>query len=265
MGSILHPEDAAAGKNFTTAAAAEHYQRRRKMGWGVDPTRCTAYMTSSQALTFNIMAPLIDDRSWAARTLGSLLSMEIKDVSAIKIEHAPRRRSIHLGDMTMLDCWIELENGNGPLGLAIEIKYADRFNSRYLPVAENPKYRALAEKTGLWSLDCSQTQLRAINQLLRCHALATSMWTTKKTNTDAPLLAVVHHADDPSALKITNLYRSALRMPHLLKAMTLNHLLDAMQQNAPSQKKAEIVEELKVRYLDHSLSEAAWRNYQKSK
>nr|WP_125214129.1 hypothetical protein [Streptomyces griseofuscus] len=222
-------------------------------------------MTSSQALTFNVLTPLIDDFIWAARTLSSLLSLSIKQISEICIEHAPQRRSLHLGDMTMLDCWIELETEDGPLGLAIEMKYADRFNSRYIPVAENPKYRALADETGLWSLDSSGTKVRAINQLLRCHALAASLSTTKRPTSHAPLLLVIHHPGDRSALKISDLYRSALHIPDLFKAMPLTQLLDAMQQNAPSRMKAELVKELRIRYIDHSLSEAAWEEHQQSK
>lgn len=176
MGSILHPDDAAAGRNFTTPAAERLYLDRRRAGWGVDPVRCTGYLTSSQALTINLLAPLKEDPAWAARVLSGLLDREITAVSGLEIEYAPRRRSLHLGDMTRLDAWIRLETGSGPQGLALEIKYADRFSSRHLRVAENPRYRELARTTGLWDLDDERTRSRPVNQLLRCHALATHLW-----------------------------------------------------------------------------------------
>lgn len=265
MGSILHDEDAAAGKNFMSCASERHYHLRRSAGWGVDPIRCTAYMTSSQALTFNFMAPLAEDFAWASRTLSALLSINIESVTKIQIEHAPRQRSLHLGDMTMLDCWIEAESQEGPLGIAFEIKYADRFNSRNLNVSDNPKYRSLAEHTGLWSLDSSEAKLRAVNQLIRCHALAASMWTKRHGRASLPMLAIIHHPADRSALKVTTLYQSALQIPNLLRVFDLDQLFEAMRLNAQCQQQADLAGHLRTRYVDHIASDEDWKKYQESK
>src|SRR5687768_10941951 len=44
LGSILTSDAAALGMNFSSAAAAELYSRRRAEGWGLDPIRCTRYL-----------------------------------------------------------------------------------------------------------------------------------------------------------------------------------------------------------------------------
>ncbi|MEU3652846.1 hypothetical protein AB0E67_08325 [Streptomyces sp. NPDC032161] len=261
MGSILHPEDAAAGKNFTTPSAVDLYQARRREGWGVDPIRCTRYLTSSQALTINLLAPLKEDPDWAARSLSGLLDMNVKRITKTDIEFAPQRRSLHLGDMTRLDAWIHLETESGPLGLALEVKYSDRFNSRHLKVCENPKYQALANETGLWNLSDRRTQSRPVNQLLRCHALAASLWTATHKRGELPSILILHHPSDQSAPKTVELYREALNRPDLLKVASLDQLVSQMAITATSKYQRTAIQTLRIRYLDHDLSEASWMKY----
>lgn len=72
-GSVLADPDASEGLNFTTSAALAAYRQRRGHGWGVDPVRCTSYLTSSQTLTFNMLSDLQGRPEAAARLFGQLL------------------------------------------------------------------------------------------------------------------------------------------------------------------------------------------------
>ncbi|MFF0385192.1 PGN_0703 family putative restriction endonuclease [Streptomyces sp. NPDC004286] len=260
-GSILHPEDAEAGKNFTTLSAENLYRTRRREGWGVDPIRCTGYLTSSQALTINLLAPLKEDPEWAARSISGLICMKINQVTKMDVEFAPQRRSLHLGDMTRLDAWIHLETESGPLGLAVEVKYSDRFNSRHLNVSENPKYQALANETGLWDLSGRKSQSRPVNQLLRCHALAADLWLTTHKGGELPTILVLHHPGDQSAPKTAELYREALNRPDLMKVASLDQLVSQMRMTATSKYQRTVARTLRIRYLGHELSEASWMKY----
>lgn len=69
LGSVLHEEDAATGANFTSDSAKRLFLNRHSEGWGVDSTRCLRLLTSSQALTFNLFGPLVEDPDLAAHVL----------------------------------------------------------------------------------------------------------------------------------------------------------------------------------------------------
>ncbi|MDQ3036508.1 MAG: hypothetical protein M3Y87_29185 [Myxococcota bacterium] len=87
LGHILDEESAAAGKNFLTSAIhdAARERARRK---GVAP-QTFDNMLASQAMCFNLFAPLAADLDLAGAVLGPLL--DLATVRAIAIEHTPAR------------------------------------------------------------------------------------------------------------------------------------------------------------------------------
>lgn len=257
-GSILPAAAALAGKNFTSEDAHRLYRERRARGWGLDPTRCRSFLTSSQALTLNIFAPLIGDSAWFACVLTNVLRTPVTEVLRAHIEHAPRRPSQALGDRTMLDVWVLAKTNEGQtLSIAIEVKYSDRFNSRVLPIWANPKYREIAnsQQPPLWDLDASATRTRAVNQLIRCHALC--VFLAQEARATRSQLIVVHHPADSAATAVIDEF-DAIVDDGTLRPCGLDSFLLAMARSANATQ-SRTVDELRTRYVAYHLSDALWQ------
>lgn len=261
LGSILSPEAATAGLNFSSTEAQLLYEWRRTIGWGVDPVRCTSYLTSSQALTLNMFGPLSDSPSWTERIMGEILKAEVTGVESVDVEYAPAFPSQYLGDKTRVDAWVRLHSSEGPLAAVFEIKYADRFNSRHIDLSKQPKYRELAETTGLWDLNDARTASRTVNQLIRCHALAAASWLKKSSTTNLPRIVVVYHASDQAALRVIEQYRSILLLQDLLIPLELTAFFDLMTRSARSADQLKAADRLKDRYTSFHLSEHLWEHH----
>ncbi|MEJ3741684.1 hypothetical protein WEI85_00075 [Actinomycetes bacterium KLBMP 9797] len=261
LGSILAPADARRGFNFVASSARALFRYRRQQGWGVDPIRCTSHLTSSQALTLNLFGPLWSAPRWAARLMSTLLNLNVRRISGFDIEYAPQRRSAYLGDMTRIDGWLRLDTDDGPVAVVVEVKYVDRFNSRYIDPAERQQYRALANRTQLWDLDNANTRARSVNQLLRCHALGASTWLTEHPYDVPPRLLVIHHPDDRVAGKTVAAYREVLRHTDLLVTVSLDRFCQELLTSARGAAQRGTAERLLTRYVAHELSEDLWREY----
>lgn len=261
-GSILPGAEAADGRNFTSAEARAVYLQRRSQGWGLDPVRCTANLTSSQALTLNLFGPLLHDREWFGEVLTRILSVHVLEVLDAHLEHAPARPSQALGDRTMLDLWLLVRRSDGhTLSVAFEVKYSDRFNSRHLTVWENPRYRELADRRPhrAWDWDSPITRSRTVNQLLRCHALA--MLFGEAAGASSEHLVVIHHPSDTEAPIVTREYASTVpndRVSHI----DLDVFLTAMTRSAKDDEQRSQTDALRVRYVAHELSNALWNRRQ---
>ncbi|MFC9688171.1 hypothetical protein ACFTSF_06490 [Kribbella sp. NPDC056951] len=262
LGSVLTDSDAALGLNFTSRAAHDLYLRRRKVGWGVDPVRCTKYMTSSQALTLNLFGPLADSPAWCRNLLNKLLGRDdLRRVLATDIEFAPRRRSEYLGDMTRVDVLMHIETDRGTEAIVVEVKYADRFNSRFVDLRRNSSYRNLADTTQLWAKPDVILASRQVNQLARVHALAASILGPTHSRTLPPTLIVIHHPDDARAHHYVDAYRGLVTSPDTVASVDMRALFDAMQGTAIASPDQSIVEEMATRYIGHAYSDAAWNAY----
>lgn len=259
LGSVLIDSDALNGCNFTCLAAQKLYLRRRSEGWGVDPIRCTKYLTSSQALTLNLLGPLCESSAWFARVLAYVLGRpDILAVEQIWVEFAPRRRSQYLNDMTRVDALVMMQTSRGGELLAVEIKYADRFNSRCVDI-DTPPYHDLAQSLNLWT-DADRTLLSPdINQLVRCHALTAAVSRDIfASSTPVPGVLILHHEADKASRAVSDSYRSHLNEPSLLRNATLTEFIAALGDTAKSAAQREKARTLQLRYITESESEAAW-------
>lgn len=221
-------------------------------------------MTASKALTLNLIAPLLAHRSWFARVLSEVLSVRVKSVEKAAVEYAPANRSKYLGDQTRVDAWIQLETNLGSQAVVLEVKYADRFNSRNIKIFSNERYRDIASATGLWNIDGPNVDDRIVNQLLRCHALGAAVWRTKGSNLELPKLLVVHHRDDEGATRAVRAYSDVLNHSETFVATDLSAFLETMRVTATSKLQRNIVGQLWIRYVAFDLSEQAWQQHRDS-
>ncbi|NMR32385.1 hypothetical protein HGO92_22310 [Arthrobacter sp. SF27] len=250
----------AEGYNFTTPLAKRLYEERRTQGWGVDPVRCTRYLTSSQALTLNFLAPLFAEPGWLVRALSFALDRsDILDVEYAAVEYAPTQRSQFLGDMTRLDGFIILRCSIGYEAVVLEFKYADRFNSRDIRIVDQPTYRALAAKTAIWTDFDGVAVDRGFNQLVRCHALGASML-ERATGSSRTTLVVIHHEKDTRADQLLASYRAQVRDPATAASFTLSKLCDHMAATADRQQQR-TVETLRARYANEVGSQDWWQRF----
>ncbi|MBY3553764.1 PGN_0703 family putative restriction endonuclease [Modestobacter lapidis] len=255
VGSVLHPEDAVRGANFTSPAARSLYQRRRAEGWGVDPQRCTTVMTSSQALTINLMAPLFNDLRWAGAVFGQILGIAGCVVDDIWLEYAPARRSLFLQDSTRMDVLVALRYGAESRYVAIEVKLVDRFISRVLPIGE--AYQQLFSDIPLWRSNIHEHLDRSTNQLLRVHALAAAIGRVRGATKLAGLLLLTHPLLG-DATSVARAYRQQLNDASDLTHATLAALLAVMHDTAGSIEDRQYCVALRERYIDLEPSEAVW-------
>jgi hypothetical protein len=259
LGSILSESDGTAGHNFLFPEALALYKGRRKAGWGVDPVRCERYLTSSQALTLNLLSLLVLDPEWMCAVIRAAIGRsDLIRVSGVEVEFAPARPSEHLGDKTRVDALVHLDSPTGHEVLIIEVKYADRFNSRSVDVEHNRRYANLAKDSNLWRVDDHNLWTRRVNQLLRCHALGASVLGSQRARSSPPCLLLIHHPLDVHAVEMASAYQAVVTRPETVQVCNLDRLLATMRDSALTDAQRSACDALRLRYLDHGRSEQMW-------
>ena len=125
-GHFLSPEAADAGSNFVLLEAFEAARARQLSGKGVAP-RTFENMLSSQAMCFNVFAPLSTRLRLATEVLGRFIP-GLEEVTAIHIEYTPAGDIF--GDQTGrggVDCDVLVEGRtkSGSLVQVIETKFVE--------------------------------------------------------------------------------------------------------------------------------------------
>lgn len=259
LGSILSAAAADAGLNFSGTAARELFVSRHAQGWGVDPVRTPSVMTSSQTLALNFLGPLAGKPDWLLAVFNLVLGRtDLLGLLQWRVEHAIQERGSALNDMTRIDAYFEFQSARGIEAVVLEVKYADRFNSRQVEVATNPRYNQLAARSGLWRCPERVFQRRGLNQLLRVHALGAATLERSVGVLSPVTLLVVAHAADKSAGAVADGYRDELVDPSQALCVGLNALFSAMIRTAPSPECRQLASDLFDRYVDESLSEHYW-------
>lgn len=259
LGSMLPDDAAARGLNFVSKSAEDLFYNRRAEGWGIDPVRSRNNMTSSQTLMLNILGPLGREPAWLRAVLERVLGRaDLVAVERWSIEYAPRKRSEALNDMTRIDAYFEIRTASGVEGIVLELKYADRFNSRQVELSKNYRYAALAERAGIWR-DASQSfDDRRLNQLIRAHALGAVALETSSHAPAKVTMLVVAHRDDALAATCVRHYREALSDSSSLAFVRLDEFFAAMSDLAPSMELSRVTSVLRDRYANEALSDPYW-------
>ena len=248
IGSILPSDYAARGGNFVSHEAHEAYLKRRTLGWGVEPYRCERYLTSSQAMTFNLFASLGNDLVWLARVIENLGIDGNGQPQELHLECQPGFRGAGHLDKTVADVFVKTDNG----GIVIETKLADQFSKRRASVRARDFYEFVNRRTPLWVVENPHFEAGAQEQMARVHALG-----SLAANGPATLVFVHHPLDLLAAIKVEK-YRGLLLDPEQLRVVRLDRFVDSLTQTALSDEQREYANRLRVRYLDMSLSEDAF-------
>lgn len=259
-GSVLADEDAQRWLNFLGPSASDTYAARRAAGWGVDPVRCMKYLTSSQTLTFNMLAEISLRPEAAARLMNTVLERtDLAWLESADFEFSGTGTPYSLGDRTYIDLLLRFRRTDGGLlVVAIETKLADRFSTRRTEAMGGPRYRQLARLHPLWRDLNASLENNATRQMTRCHALAQSVQIVDSGRSDigASLLMLLH-PDDESGLTQARTYVQGMSAGDALFS-TWNVFLDAAGHLKAMDES--LKEDLILRYVDMKASERAWTN-----
>lgn len=256
-GSVLADSDAASFLNFVGERPAREYRRRRSEGWGVDPIRCTKYMTSSQTLTFNMLADAVSRPTESAALFGDLSGRDdLERLSSYRFEYTSVGRPHFLGDRTLLDLLLEFKTKNGGIHVvAVETKLADRFSTRRTAAMSGAQYARIQEESGLWHNLSAALLDNQTRQLARCHALAQSVQQSYQPRARATMLALLHD-DDKNGFRSAAAYGQHLAVPGSFRLASWSEYLDAA--TAANAIPMETLITLRARYVDMSASETSW-------
>jgi len=261
-GSVLADRDSERMKNFVGHDAAQHYQFRRTQGWGVDPVRCTKYMTSSQTLTFNMLGQAVTRPELCADLFNSLLGRsDLVKLEKYDFEFSPAGTEYSLGDRTLIDLLLRFRTRDNALQVVgIETKLADRFSTRSTAAMGGELYRLIQEKFSVWHNMVEALADNRTRQLVRCHALAQSV---QRHEDDKDLrtarMMILLHPDDRIGYVAASAYSSHLTDPAISPIITWDAFLAcALATGAIDYK---LVRQLSDRYIDILSSESAWSKF----
>ena len=259
-GSIL-PDDAAARfMNFHSDEAITHYKFRRKKGWGVEPVRCTSYLTSSQTLTFNMLGPVVERPSSCAILFNAILGRtDLVRLDSFDFEYSAFGTPLSLGDRTLVDLLLRfITDDKGVQVVAVETKLGDRFSTRRTAGMNGNGYRDLAASRGLWDNMERALADNRTRQLTRCHALAESVQRNgDRSGLRNSILLVLHHELDASAAHCLDTYRKMMCRPRSLAGADWNKFsTHAVLAGALD---PQLNQTLRTRYIDLDASEDHWR------
>lgn len=257
LGSIL-PDDASSGRmNFHSPASSMLFDRRRSEGWGIDPVRTLAYLTSSQAMTLNVIGPLVASPQWLCAVLNVVLPAQapLTSIESVSVEYFSPNPSRALGDRTTIDVLIHALRGEIPVVIAIETKLGDRFNSRRVTVGS-----AYAQVSHLW-ISSDTPSRHHTSQLARIHALAEYVTRDTYGSVAEPShLLVLHHQDDPQVSAVATAYEVALADPSTFHSASLHRFLEAMRTTAPAEHDS-LIDSLQLRYATLVPSDEVWQEF----
>ena len=262
-GSVLPDDAAARNLNFLGGDSVERYQRRRRMGWGVDPVRCTKYLTSSQTLSFNMLAQAVGRPEECAALFNHLLGrQDLEILESSVFEFAAQGTRYSLGDKTLLDLLLRFRTSAGSCQfVGVETKLADRFSARRTSAMGGSSYRRLAAERGLW-LDLGDALAGShTRQMTRCHALTESVQAHEDPSHHAVLL-VLTHPYDRSGLAHASDYTRCVALQDAVVHRSWDDYLSLAE--AAGSLDAVQAGELARRYVDLEWSEAAWRELTQS-
>lgn len=261
--SVLPDFTAGMNLNFVGDDAAERYMDRRKNGWGVDPVRCEKYLTSSQALTFNMLAQAVSRPQACARLFNRLLNRhDLFSLESSDFEFAAQGTPYALGDKTLLDLLLRFRTDRGSLQVvALETKLADRFSTRRTIAANGESYSALAFRSGLWADFGAAVRENRTRQLARCHALAQSVQEQDGHLGGHAILLVLMLPEDRVGRRCVSDYANLVSPETFTVRAWGEYLLAARSEQAID---APIGAQLTQRYVEMGWSERAWSAFEES-
>jgi len=214
-GSMLRPDDGAAGANFINSKAHAFVEQRL----ATDPKHITPdyirnNLLASQAMCFNLFVPLALDLNLATRLVSALPGMQqVARVTGVRLEYAPPKEKV-LNDETSFDAWFEYELHSGDRGfVAVETKLTEPFSQKKREFGY--RYSRWRNQPQWWWSGHEETRFpdKRYNQLWRNHLLAFALLHQPEQRYTECHCALVSHPLDKGCRDCMNAYTEHL-LPH---------------------------------------------------
>lgn len=250
LGSRLTSEDGAPPRlaGYMTDAAKRQVQsavrESAETGALLSRPRLWVDLLSSQPLCFNLFADMAEHLTLATRVWSGLLPDLVSSVTGIRFEYSPGRGdSRYTGARSAFDVFIEATGPSGRGFLGVEVKY---YESMRVSAATDRGYATMARETGVFREECiAQLLLPPLQQLLLDHLLALRLQAADGDQWDWGAFALLAPSENFAAADVARTYAAALKGGSTFRQITLEQLIDALEQAAPDP----WVADLRHRYL----------------
>lgn len=211
-GNMLTTEHGARGVNFITPQIFKTVQERVSQGRGaLEPYRLYHNLMTSQAMCFNLFAPLSSNKSVAKKLVDCMVPEDVKKVLRIVIEWNPEPKEEYLGDRTAFDAFIEyVDSTDKKHAIGIETKLTDTFSQKEYDGEKYRRWMRVADSPWTQEAD-NQVHKVKFNQLWRDHLLTVSLKYHPCTDYDKVRFYLVRHPEDKQCDRIVEDYRKLLK------------------------------------------------------
>lgn len=242
-GTKLTEADAAAGRNFLSAAVLEQVNKRLRQpqhDQTLDPNRLQRDLLSSMPMAFNLFGEACSHPQ-SKEALTRLLAPGVAvnaDSTEIVFEWSPDRRSPeYTRDRTAFDVAILIGPDTGPRAVVgVETKYHEDARPDRAPSEEQQRFlEALAEDSGAfvtgWRNAIEGTPLR---QIWRDHLLALSLRQHPQRWTAASRYVLIYPARNTSYANLAREYALQLAVPESFSGVPLEDVVAAAYAHDPA-------------------------------
>jgi hypothetical protein len=256
-GNMLPPEAGERGLNFLTPHIFNVAKRRLAEKKGViDRFRFLCDLMSVQALYFNLLGPLVDQRELAADFFRLLYPGEVKQLRRIRLAYIPEP-AVDLNDPAGFDAFTEYERPDGKLA----------FIGIRMPGMEDLKARASIQPVfWMWTKREGSPWPEAVwpglvdpqvNLLWRGHLLQQAMMHRPGSPYAAGQFLFLYHPLDEKSISSAQTYQRLLKPEgHSFSALALDMLVSRWREAATRKLVEEWLEEFVKRYLDFAASDS---------
>ena len=222
-----------------------------------------ADMLRSEHIPFNVFAPLKKDLNHAQTVFNQLLNnIEIKKITNIEIEYAPKPASQFLNDRTSFDAFIEFSTASDEKGfLGIEVKYTEheyklKTDSKEEKDVNNPDslYNQISKNQNLFVPGAlSLLKSDKLRQIWRNHLLGESMLIHPSFNFKHFISVILYPAGNTHFVEVIPEYQSLLlpNQKHKLQGFTFESYFDALSHSISDNAFKKWMKYLQSRYIIH--------------
>lgn len=222
-----------------------------------------ADMLRSEHIPFNVFAPLKKDLNLAQRVFNQLLNkIEIKTITNIEIEYAPKPASQFLDDRTSFDAFVEFLTATDEKGfLGIEVKYTEheyklKPDSKESKDVDSPDslYIQISKNQNLF-FSGAQSLLKSdkLRQIWRNHILGESMLIHPSFNFKHFISVILYPEGNNHFVEVIPEYQSLLlpNQKHKLQGITFESYFDALTTSNSDVAFKKWIKYLQSRYIIH--------------
>ena len=267
-GAFLMPDDSNAGLNFCEDFRQDILERIQKRFPSLTATQhdgLYANMLRSEHIPWNVFIPMAHNLNATAMVFNKILGIdEIDEVTDIRIEWAPPKKTEYLNDNTSFDAYIEYLHNGKTCGIGIEVKYTEEGypfgikERREVMEIEKSRYAQVTKSCDWFITEISSRPIRETplckdeyRQIWRNHILGASMVLHTPPMVDRFHSITIYPEGNPHFNEVLPAYEQFLTDAgrSTFGYITIESLIDLLDQHFPKTKEFQNwIKYLKIRY-----------------